>query len=154
MSSYETYDTPPDSEVLQADEPDLPTVKVETEGVGLVQNAPCETFYRNWLMPTGQVEAEKILNADPRRKSVKLWWFGLGNGITGICIANNKGDAQDGRGAFLVNGTFTSATYPFDCRNELWARAILINNSGGTFSAFAVTTDDAFLNAGIEQWAR
>lgn len=151
-----SYDTPDATDVFQEDFEITtpPIIPVSVEGVAQVQEMPCETFYHSWLLATGQADAEKILNADPRRKSVKLWWFGLGNGITGVCVSNNQNDARDGRGAFLVNGTFTSVTYDFDARNEIWVRPILITNSGGTFTAFTITTDDAFLNAEVEQWAR
>lgn len=146
-----SYDTPDASVVLQEDPPEVP---VKFEGVVQTQEMPCETFFRSYLLPTGSPSgAEKVLNADARRKVVRFWWIGLASGVTGVCISNTQGDTEAFRGALLFNNLGISI-YEFGTRGEVWAKPFIINNTGGTFNGFTVTTDDVFLCAEVEQWAR
>lgn len=146
-----TYDTPDTEDVLQEDEPSN-IVPVRVENVVRIDEMPTSSAFMNRILATG-AKAEKLLNADPRRKKFVLWAIALGAGVDGIMIGNRSTDADDYTGAFLYINNPGLLRYEFTTCDEVWVRPVIANESGGTWTGYAASTDDAILSVVIEQWA-
>lgn len=150
MSQFDTFDTPDAEEVYQADQLEAPAIPVKIEGIVQTDEMPTTaTAYKNVILGTGS-SSQKVLNADPRRKKFTVWFDYLGEGVDIVCLADNSGDAQAFTGAML----FTGQSLEVSSREELWVRPGLITQTGGTWTGFVVSTDDAVLSMTVEQWAK
>lgn len=147
------YETPPTEVVFQGDGYDpTPPVPVDVCVVGTVHTdeMPTETTWRHILLPTGGV-AQKVLNADPRRKQSIIWNIVLGGGCEAVMVGTME-DVQQNSGALMLVGT-GALRYETSDRGELWAKGVVMNDTTGSFSGFGPSTDDAFINLAVEQWS-
>lgn len=150
--SDEIFDTPEDDEVYQSDDIGN-AVPVEVKNVVRVDEMPTITAYSNKVLLAGS-GAEKILNADPRRKKVILWAVPVGVGVDGIMAGGNQGEAQSFRGAFLYINNPGLLRYELTTCDEVWVRPCIANDDGaGTWTGYVISTDDVILSMVIEQWA-
>lgn len=150
MGTENTYDTPDAADVYETDEV-LPTaVPVVVEGTVRTDEMPTNTSWRHVLLPTGGI-AQKVLNADPRRKQTVIWTITLGTGCEGVMVGSMS-DVQGNSGAVMLVGT-GALRYESSDRNELWVKGIVINETTGTFSSFGPSTDDAVMSFAVEQWS-
>lgn len=144
-----SFDTPDVDEVYQQDDPSGETVSVTVENVVRTDQMPAHTFFRNTVWP-GSGEAEKILNADPRRRRAVIWISTASASGQGLCIATTRNDAQAFAGAILISINAVTR-FEFTGQTELYARGA---SWAIPFTGYSVETDDIIINMAIEQWSR
>lgn len=149
------YDTPT-AAVLHQQIPSDCAVAIDPAQVLRTEEMPVGAGWRKVLLSAGSL-AQKVLNADPRRKRATLWGVAVDpTGFDGIMVGT-MGDVQQNTGAILVAipGLNTAALrYDTRTRGELWAKPIVIGDDGaGAFTGFGPSTTDAFLNLSVEQWS-
>lgn len=148
MTVHENYDTPSEDDVRQDPDPESLAVPVEVRNVVRTEELPTRTFYRNIILSTGS-GSQKVLNGDPHRKRLVLWIAPLAAGAEGVCIAGTQGDAEACSGAIVMGAT----PFEFTDKGEVWAKPLVINDNAGTWTGYAVSTDDVILSVAVEQWA-
>lgn len=144
------YNEPPGIEVFQDEEYPLTTVPVEVQGIVRTDEMPTRTTFHNRILKTGE-DAVLILGEDPRRKKIIMWGLTLGVGVETICVGEQQSQVQAFQGAHLAVGTVI-VRYELATRDPVYARGCLVNETTGTFTGFAVSTDDVLLSWAVEQW--
>lgn len=151
-TTNEGFNIEPTEVVFQGDDYDTgPPAPVDVCVVGTVHTdeMPTKTTWRHVLLPTGGV-AQKVLNADPRRKQTIAWTIVLGAGCEAVMVGTME-DVQGNSGALMLVGT-GALRYETSDRGELWAKGVVMNDSTGAFTGFGPSTDDAFMSLAVEQW--
>lgn len=155
----EDYDEPTTSELLQSeiDIPEIAVIPVTVIDPVRVDELPTEVTYRNIIVESGG-HAQKILNADPRRKRIVIWTgIDLGTGADFICIGSTSGQVENFAGALLAGVANTSGVsrYEFSDKGEIWARSgqITVVNTD-EWGGYAASSSDMILSMIIEHWAR
>lgn len=149
----ESYNTPDAEDVYEADppEPKVAPVPVVVEGVVRTDEMPTSSTWRHVLLPAGG-SAQKVLNADPRRKLSIIWTITLGAGCEGVMFGSME-DVQGNTGAVMLVGTGALRYETYD-KGELYAKGILLDaNGAGVFAGFDPSTSDAILSMAVEQWS-
>lgn len=144
-----SFDTPDTVEVYQQDEPEDSIVPVKIENVVRTDELPTHTYFKNYIWP-GSGNAEKILNADQRRKRLIIWVNLQTASGQGLCIATTQGQAQTFGGAILTSVN-ASTRYEFTGTDEIWARGV---SFAIPWQGFSVETDDIVVSMAVEQWSR
>lgn len=149
-----TYDSPDIEDVLQADYDDeRHIVDVNVCNIVRTDEMPCITNYRNVILSTGD-RAQPILQANPRRKKAILWGDALGAGADAVCIGSDEGQVTNFSGAMLfVTSAAVPLRYEINDAEKVWARGCLISQTTGTWTGFAISTDDIVLSIIEECWA-
>ena len=145
------FDVEPTEAVFHGDDDYGPGVPVDVCVTNTVRTdeLPTDTFWRHVLLPTGGT-AQKVLNADPRRKNTIIWNIVLGGGCEAVMVGSME-DVQGDSGALMLVGT-GALRYETTTQKELWAKGVVMNDTTGSFSGFGPSTDDAFINFAVEQW--
>lgn len=145
-------------DLLQIPVPDVPTVKVDVEGIVRTQELPAGIVTATYKILRGGNPPEKILPRDPRRKLVVI------QNLTGIIaastpefvmISTTKSGVSNNnlRGALLVSSN-ALVRYELPWADEMWAQGVEMASSGGVISAFtAPATGDSLLSLMTFSWS-
>lgn len=149
----DTFDTPPDNEVLQEDITESePIVDVRVANVIRTDEMPTILSGAGWHHIVTGARAVKVAQANPRRKQIIFWAIAIAGGCEVICVAPTEAECNAFRGALLWPGTGL-LRYKFTFQDELWARGADLQSTSGDLTGIAVSTDDGILNYIEEDWA-
>lgn len=147
-----TFNTPEDDQVLQEDDIVPQSIPVHVTNILRTDEQPTVTAYKNIIL-RGSSSAEKILNADARRKKVSLFWIASADFVTeAICVGSTFGEAHYFSGAMLTSPNATSR-YEITDKGEIWARSVIIQGASTAITGFTVSTSDCVISLIVEMWA-
>jgi hypothetical protein len=154
----DTFDTPPETDVLQADEIDQ-AIPVIVENVLRVDTMPGLLGGCDYVILESGGRSRRLVGEHAQRKRTVLFGYFFGavpaNTIVGVLVSRTKADCDNFRGnpILIVNAV---TRFEYEVTSELWVRGFQVTHTSGAIAPPLVTTaqTDILLSYFTEDWAR